>query len=160
MQFVTLLQKTVKLRSDAVEFAVGLVCYHKISNYLCVIYGWDHVFTPENESKTYSGLGGLVIPDVHKKPFYHVLLADCSKTYIPQGWIFECKSVDECFWLWKMLFLENLIWPVKPKRLKFIDNTIGKYFSHFDGYVFVPNLEKEEEYPDDGLARAAYRNVC
>lgn len=70
----------MKHRSESIKFAVGLVCFHKVSNYLCLILDWDYVFTPDKEWRCCGGSGYQ-----DQQPYYRVILPDCSENYIEQG---------------------------------------------------------------------------
>lgn len=45
-----------------------------------------------------------------------------------------------------------------PNRLHHLEDVIAKYFTHYDGYCYVPNEELASEYPDDGPIRAVYKD--
>lgn len=71
----------------------------------------------------------------------------------------SCKSTNLTLTINYYFFLDHLIPAMQSKDLKFTSKIIGKHFSHFDGYVYIPNVEKEKQYPEDGLVRDKFRNV-
>ncbi|XP_077291568.1 F-box only protein 21-like [Arctopsyche grandis] len=129
-------KKEIKRRKSSVKFAVGMVCYHKMYGYLCVLRGWDSTCLATNEWKVNMGVHHLHFGD--KQPFYHVLAIDYTDRYVAE---------------------ENLVCVNPSQRLEYIEEKLAIDFSHFNGYFYIPNDEKEEEYPEDGSVRAAYRAI-
>lgn len=62
---------------------MGLVCYHKVYGYLCVVHGWDYVCLGSNEWKMKMGVHNLTFGD--KQPFYHILATDFTERYVAEG---------------------------------------------------------------------------
>ncbi|XP_038215395.1 uncharacterized protein LOC119834926 [Zerene cesonia] len=119
-----------KKHDNNVLYAVGMICYHKKYDYICIIRGWDltgdHVHIPVDD--LYFG---------RKQPFYRVTAADQSERYVAQ---------------------ENLIELTHPSRLYHLEDQISKEFSHFDGFAYVLNDEKKIEYPTEAPIIEMYRS--
>ncbi|KAH3877399.1 hypothetical protein DPMN_001264 [Dreissena polymorpha] len=107
-----------------VKFAVGLVMRHKRYNYDCVISGWDYKCEASREWIQQMGVNQLSRQD--DQPFYNVLVEDGSKRYAAE---------------------ENLEVHQSPHIIS--HSEVGRYFSTFDGYRYIMNCEKAEEYPYD-----------
>ncbi|CAG4981090.1 unnamed protein product [Parnassius apollo] len=114
----------VKKHHSGVLFAVGMICYHKEHEYVCIIRGWDLTCGPEWRAS----IPKKDLSFGHKQPFYHVLAADQSDRYVAQ---------------------ENLIALTHPTRLYHLEEFVAKEFLHFDGFSYVLNDEKRLEYPDE-----------
>lgn len=111
-----------------IEYAVGMIMRHKKYNYICVIYGWDPICEASRDWIYQMGVYNL--PHREKQPFYNVLVEDGSNRYAAQ---------------------ENLEITEYPKPISHPE--IGKYFQHYCSTHYVPNEEKESEYPDDKSIR-------
>nr|KAG5702310.1 hypothetical protein BaRGS_002977 [Batillaria attramentaria] len=110
--------------NDEVEFSVGMVMKHKRYHYTCVIYGWDKECRASEEWITQMGVQSL--PGKQFQPFYNVLVEDGSNRYAAQ---------------------ENLLY---TKEVRVITHPeVGRYFDSFTGRWYIPNKQKEQEYPDD-----------
>lgn len=55
------------------------------------------------------------------------------------------------------LFPENLKDVKQPTRLLHLEDIIAREFTHFDGFGYIPNDEKNVEYPDEGPLSSLYR---
>ncbi|XP_023227331.1 F-box only protein 21-like [Centruroides sculpturatus] len=111
-----------------IEYAVGMIMRHKKYNYICVIYGWDPICEASRDWIYQMGVYNL--PHKEKQPFYNVLVEDGSNRYAAQ---------------------ENLELTEYPKPISHPE--IGKYFQHYCTTHYVPNEEKEAEYPEDKSIR-------
>lgn len=111
-------------RDSRVKYAVGMICYHKTYNYVCIIRAWDLIGAPQ--WKQMSDIANLQYGTM--QPFYHVIAVDQSNRYIAQ---------------------EHLIEVIQPVRLYHLEDHIASEFSHFNGFAYIPNPEKHAEYPDD-----------
>nr|XP_050023267.1 F-box only protein 21-like [Dermacentor andersoni] len=116
-------------RSHAkVAYAVGMIMRHKKYHYQCVIYGWDGKCAANRDWIFQMGVHNLSHED--RQPFYNVLVEDGSNRYAAQ---------------------ENLEMSTSPDVITHPD--VGKYFERFCGTYYLPNAEKEYEYPEDALVR-------
>ncbi|KAG7307589.1 hypothetical protein JYU34_007811 [Plutella xylostella] len=115
-------------------YCVGMVCYHLQYEYVGVVRGWDaRCQAPpmwQERMRVHELAAGA------QQPFYSVLAADYSSRYVAQ---------------------ENLREMAEPTRLYHLEEKLARDFSHFDGFAYVPNEEKESEYPGDAPVREAYR---
>ncbi|CAH0604672.1 unnamed protein product [Chrysodeixis includens] len=123
----------VTTRHGNVRFAVGLICYHQKYDYVCIILGWDPICSIDvgNRLEFQSLRYGL------KQTFYNVVAIDQSERYVAQEYLIDLPS---------------------PNRLTHLEDVIAKYFTHYNGYCYVPNNELESEYPNDGPIRAIYKD--
>ncbi|XP_047528305.1 F-box only protein 21-like [Vanessa atalanta] len=121
---------SVKKHRSYVTFAVGMICYHKVYNYMCIILGWEldgsHLRIPTEDNL---GLG-------RDQPFYRVIAGDQSERYVAQ---------------------ENLMAVTTPFRIHRLEDHIAREFTHFDGFSYVPNNEKILEYPKEQLITEVFR---
>ncbi|KAH6946166.1 hypothetical protein HPB50_011980 [Hyalomma asiaticum] len=122
-----------KLRSEPpshakVAYAVGMIMRHKKYHYHCVIYGWDGKCAANRDWIFQMGVLNLSHDD--QQPFYNVLVEDGSHRYAAQ---------------------ENLEMSTRPEVITHPD--VGKYFERFCGTHYLPNAEKEHEYPEDAEVR-------
>uniref|UniRef100_A0A131YXL5 F-box protein 21 n=1 Tax=Rhipicephalus appendiculatus TaxID=34631 RepID=A0A131YXL5_RHIAP len=122
-----------KLRSEPrshakVAYAVGMIMRHKKYHYHCVIYGWDGKCAANRDWIFQMGVHNLSHED--RQPFYNVLVEDGSNRYAAQ---------------------ENLEISSSPEVITHPD--VGKYFERFCGTHYLPNAEKEHEYPEDAEVR-------
>lgn len=101
---------------------------HKKYHYQCVIYGWDGKCAANRDWIYQMGVHNLNHED--RQPFYNVLVEDGSNRYAAQ---------------------ENLEPSMNPDEIAHPD--VGKYFEKFCGTHYLPNAEKECEYPDDAEVR-------
>lgn len=116
-------------RSHAkVAYAVGMIMRHRKYHYQCVIYGWDGKCAANRDWIYQMGVHNLNHED--RQPFYNVLVEDGSNRYAAQ---------------------ENLEPSMNPEEIAHPD--VGKYFERFCGTHYLPNAEKECEYPDDAEVR-------
>uniref|UniRef100_A0A1B6E1X2 Hemimethylated DNA-binding domain-containing protein n=1 Tax=Clastoptera arizonana TaxID=38151 RepID=A0A1B6E1X2_9HEMI len=116
-----------------VSFAVGMVMHHKKYNYTCVIFGWDSKCAADEEWRLQMNVFNL--PRKDEQPFYNVLVGDGSTRYAAED---NLEIATEMCW---------------------IDHyEIGRYFHKFCGTHYLPNDEKENEYPDDKVIRASVYN--
>ncbi|CAK1552040.1 unnamed protein product [Leptosia nina] len=112
----------VKRHDKNVLFAVGMICYHKKYEYICIIRGWDISGDNVARMPAHNLVYGLM------QPFYRVTAADQSERYVAQ---------------------ENLVELRHPTRLYHLEDLISKEFTHFDGFAYILNDEKKIEYPDE-----------
>ncbi|CAH2259104.1 jg9965 [Pararge aegeria aegeria] len=70
--------KTRRNINITVKFAVGMVCYHNIYNYICVIRGWE-------ADGTHLLIHGIDDLRVKEQPFYCVIAGDQSERFVAQG---------------------------------------------------------------------------
>ncbi|XP_034947357.1 F-box only protein 21-like [Chelonus insularis] len=116
----------IKLRCPTVKYAIGMIMKHRIHGYFCVITGWD----PQCNATSDWMFEMNVLDEQADKPFYNVLVEDGSCRYAAQ---------------------ENLI--ISPIHLCINHDEIGKYFYKYCGNYYLPNEEKEREYPEDANIR-------
>ncbi|CAH0554702.1 unnamed protein product [Brassicogethes aeneus] len=116
-------------RTENLKFAVGMVMTHLALNYKCVIYDWDLVCLADREWQIQNNVDKLNLKD--KQPFYNVLVEDGSRRYVAQ---------------------ENLR-PTENTGFLYLNDEVGRHFSHFFETHYVPNAEKEKEYPADKKVR-------
>ncbi|KAK4876142.1 hypothetical protein RN001_012564 [Aquatica leii] len=121
-----------KARPKNLLYAVGMVMRHLIFNYICVIYDWDRVCTASAEWQQQMGVHKLKLKD--QQPFYNVLVEDGSHRYVAQE---NMVSTDNTGFL-------------------YLNEDLGRYFSHFFETHYVPNAEKEKEFPADTDVRHMY----
>lgn len=107
-----------------VEYAVGMVMHHRRYDYYCVIFGWDPTCSASEEWMLQMGIHSLT--RAHAQPFYNVLVNDGSTRYAAE---------------------ENLELVIEECWVDHHD--IGRYFEEFCGTYYIPNKEKQQEYPDD-----------
>lgn len=123
-------------RSHArVAYAVGMIMCHKKYHYQCVIYGWDGKCAANRDWIFQMGVHTLNHEE--RQPFYNVLVGDGSNRYAAQ---------------------ENLEISSNPAEISHPD--IGKYFERFCGTHYLPNAEKEYEYPEDAEVRDELLQTC
>ncbi|GLH01677.1 F-box only protein 21 [Gryllus bimaculatus] len=120
-----------RLRAPGVEYAIGMIMRHLRYDYTCVIYGWDPFCNASQEWIYQMGVDNLPCKD--RQPFYNVLVEDGSTRYVAQ---------------------ENLEVAVNPIKINHVD--VGRFFKRFCGTHYVPNTEKEEEYPQDADVRVRF----
>ncbi|XP_046356028.2 F-box only protein 21-like [Haliotis rufescens] len=115
-----------KLREDnqEVKYSVGMVMKHKRYDYTCVIFGWDETCQASEEWIVQMGVHNLT--KQHKQPFYSVLVEDGSNRYAAQ---------------------ENMLYTDSPREIQHPE--VGRYFQTFTETHYIPNQEKQREYPDD-----------
>ncbi|XP_034840051.1 F-box only protein 21 isoform X1 [Maniola hyperantus] len=111
----------IKRRHKAIKYGVGMICYHNIYNYICVIRGWE----VDGSQLSIQGVDDLRGKD---QPFYRVTAGDQSERFVAQ---------------------ENLKVVYAPFRIQNLEDCIAREFTHFDGFSYVPNDEKLLEYPDE-----------
>ncbi|KAG5867912.1 hypothetical protein JTB14_024748 [Gonioctena quinquepunctata] len=116
-------------RSPNLMYAVGMVMRHLTLNYKCVIYDWDPVCLAAAEWQAQNNVNKLQLKD--DQPFYNVLVEDGSHRYVAQ---------------------ENLV-PTSDSEAIYLNDDVGRHFSHFFETHYVPNNEKEKEYPADKKIR-------
>nr|CAI5841008.1 unnamed protein product [Callosobruchus analis] len=116
-------------RSHNLLYAVGMVMKHLTLNYHCVIYDWDPVCLAAAEWQAQNNVDRLQLK--HEQPFYNVLVEDGSHRYVAQ---------------------ENLR-PTSDRGAIYLNDDVGRHFSHFFETHYVPNAEKEKEYPADKKVR-------
>ncbi|KAJ8920050.1 hypothetical protein NQ315_011703 [Exocentrus adspersus] len=119
-------------RTSNLQFAVGMVMQHLTLNYKCVIYDWDPVCLAAAEWQAQNNVDKLHLKD--DQPFYNVLVEDGSHRYVAQ---------------------ENLR-PTADTGSIHLNDDVGRHFSHFFETHYVPNAEKEKEYPADRKVRHMY----
>ncbi|KAL5015855.1 hypothetical protein ScPMuIL_005444 [Solemya velum] len=122
-----------KLRKDNkdVKFSIGTIMKHKRYHYTCVIYGWDVTCMASDEWIEQMGVNDLA--DQQFQPFYNVLVDDGTNRYAAQ---------------------ENMMFTSDPKAISHAE--VGRYFTNYTGYCYIPNKEKCQEYPDDKDATNYY----
>ncbi|XP_057670949.1 F-box only protein 21-like [Diorhabda carinulata] len=116
-------------RSPNLHYAVGMVMKHMTLNYKCVIYDWDPVCLAAAEWQAQNNVDKLQLKD--EQPFYNVLVEDGSHRYVAQ---------------------ENLA-PTSDREEIYLNEDVGRHFSHYFETHYVPNAEKEKEYPADKKIR-------
>nr|XP_022908975.1 F-box only protein 21-like [Onthophagus taurus] len=119
-------------RHPDVKFAIGMVMRHKLFNYTCVIYGWDHICAESDAWKREMNVDQLQFGA--RQPFYQVLVEDGTKRYAAQ---------------------ENLIFSGVKNGLD-KNPEVGRFFTHFFRDQYVPNCVKNEEYPNDVEVRMKF----
>ncbi|CAL1269029.1 unnamed protein product [Larinioides sclopetarius] len=117
-----------------VAFAVGMVMKHKKYKYRCVIYGWDVICAASRDWITSMGVYELQHKD--QQPFYMVLVEDGTNRYAAQ---------------------ENLERDYELQPISHAE--VGHYFDSFHGTYYVPNEQKQQEYPDDNAVRDQVLNL-
>ncbi|XP_075969570.1 F-box only protein 21-like isoform X2 [Anticarsia gemmatalis] len=122
----------VKEHEPAVKFAVGMVVYHKLFMYACVIRAWDRSCAAQWHLRSeFKNLQyGL------NQPFYSVIALDNSSRYVPQ---------------------ENLMTTQLITRPEHLEENLGREFCDFDGFCYIPVAEKNDEYPTDEPIRQMHR---
>ncbi|KAF5303229.1 hypothetical protein FQR65_LT19010 [Abscondita terminalis] len=121
-----------KARPNNLLYAVGMVMRHLVFNYICVIYDWDRVCSASAEWQQQMGVHKLRLKD--QQPFYNVLVEDGSQRYVAQE---NMVSTDNTGFL-------------------YLNEDLGRFFSHFFETHYVPNAEKEKEFPADTDVRHMY----
>ncbi|XP_052737527.1 uncharacterized protein LOC112054851 [Bicyclus anynana] len=121
----------VKRHHKDIKYAVGMICFHKLYNYTCIIRGWE-----VNGHNLL--LQGVDSSRNLQQPFYCVLAGDQSERYVAQ---------------------ENLQKLLVPYRIKNLEDTLAKEFTHFDGFAYLPNEQKLLEYPDEERYVEAFRQT-
>ncbi|CAG9827376.1 unnamed protein product [Diabrotica balteata] len=116
-------------RTPNLHYAVGMVMKHMTLNYKCVIYDWDPVCLAAAEWQAENNVDKLQLKD--EQPFYNVLVEDGSHRYVAQ---------------------ENLF-PTSDREEIYLNEDVGRHFSHYFETHYVPNAEKEKEYPADKKIR-------
>ncbi|XP_072943824.1 F-box only protein 21-like [Epargyreus clarus] len=124
--------KIAKRHVSNVKFAVGMICYHKRYDYVCIIRGWDLT-----GCQLHFPLDDLYFG--RNQPFYYITAADQSERYVAQ---------------------ENLMELIRPTRLYHLEHQISRDFTHFDGFAYVLNDEKKAEYPEDEPIIEMFRTLC
>ncbi|XP_045445530.1 F-box only protein 21-like [Melitaea cinxia] len=123
-------QVQVKKHRDSVKYAVGMICYHKLYNYMCCVRGWEyngaHLRIPI-DNNLYFG---------REQPFYRVIAGDQSERFVAQ---------------------ENLIAVTTPFRIYCLEDHIAREFTHYNGFSYVPNAEKKIEYPNEEHVTEVFR---
>ncbi|KAL4710713.1 hypothetical protein ACJJTC_004358 [Scirpophaga incertulas] len=115
----------------SVKYAIGMICRHKVQDYLAIILSWSLICEDEMNYMIKKNLEyGL------NQPFYFIVAEDQSIRYIAQ---------------------ENLVEEKKPERLDYLEDLIAKDFTHYNGFYYVPNKEKRQEYPMDEAVANVYR---
>ncbi|XP_015124343.1 F-box only protein 21 isoform X1 [Diachasma alloeum] len=117
-----------KVRTAEIKYTIGMIMKHRTYEYFCVISGWDKKCEASPEWMNEMGIDEL--NDGVNQPFYYLFVDDGSSRYAAQ---------------------ENLIIAPTPKWINHDD--VGRYFYKFCGAYYLPNEEKEREYPDDGKVR-------
>lgn len=125
-------QVEVAPRTSEMKFAVGMIMRHLRLGYICVIYDWDPICLASSDWQDQMNVHRLSMKD--KQPFYNVLVEDGSHRYVAQ---------------------ENIVPIANPSSL-LVNEDLGSHFSHFYETHFVPNAEKEKEYPEDSSIRHMY----
>lgn len=119
-------------RNAQLKFAVGMVMEHLTLKYKCVLYDWDPVCLAAAEWQRNNNVCSLKFKDL--QPFYNVLVEDGSHRYVAQ---------------------ENLV-PTTDTGFLYLIDEVGRHFSHFYKTHYVPNAEKEREYPEDRKVRLKF----
>lgn len=117
-----------KLRTENIAYAVGMIMRHRLFNYICVIYGWDPLCAASEDWIRQMGVENL--PMKSQQPFYNVLVEDGSTRYAAQE---NLEVADEPVWV---------------NHLE-----VGRYFEKFCKIYYIPNAEKQMEYPQDDEVR-------
>ncbi|XP_060528394.1 F-box only protein 21-like [Cylas formicarius] len=121
-------------RTKNIKYAVGMVMEHQTLSYKCVICDWDPVCLAAVEWQVQNNVDRLLLKD--DQPFYNVLVEDGSHRYVAQ---------------------ENLK-PTTSKGALHLNDDVGRHFSHFFQTHYVPNAEKEKEYPEDQRVRFRFHH--
>ncbi|KAK9886099.1 hypothetical protein WA026_014888 [Henosepilachna vigintioctopunctata] len=119
-------------RTPDLKFAVGMVMTHLALDYKCVIYDWDPECLASEDWQEQMHVDLLKFGN--KQPFYNVLVEDGSHRYVAQ---------------------ENLQ-PTHDTGFLYLNDDVGRHFSHFCQNHYVPNANKEKEYPQDKAVRLTY----
>ncbi|KAL3270063.1 hypothetical protein HHI36_009121 [Cryptolaemus montrouzieri] len=119
-------------RTPDLKFAVGMVMTHLALDYKCVIYDWDPECLASEDWQEQMHVDLLRFGA--KQPFYNVLVEDGSHRYVAQ---------------------ENLQ-PTSDTGFLYLNDDVGRHFSHFFHTHYVPNANKEREYPQDKEVRLAF----
>lgn len=117
-----------KLRTENIAYAVGMIMRHRLFNYICVVYGWDPLCAASEDWIRQMGVENL--PMKSQQPFYNVLVEDGSTRYAAQE---NLEVADEPVWV---------------NHLE-----VGRYFEKFCKIYYIPNAEKQMEYPQDDEVR-------
>ncbi|GLV34229.1 hypothetical protein CBL_00160 [Carabus blaptoides fortunei] len=125
-------QVEVAPRTLELKFAVGMVMRHLRLGYTCVVYDWDPVCLASSDWQEQMNVHMLSMKN--EQPFYNVLVEDGSHRYVAQ---------------------ENIV-PIADHRSLLLNEDLGSHFSHFCETHFVPNAEKEKEYPEDANIRRMF----
>ncbi|KAK0090464.1 hypothetical protein PV325_000128 [Microctonus aethiopoides] len=124
-----------KLRSPDIKYAIGMIMVHRIYGYSCVITGWDR------QCEVFSGgmdeMGISELSDGVNQPFYNLFIDNGSSGYVAQ---------------------ENLIITTSSNPVD--HDEIGRYFYKYCGTYYLPNEEKEKEYPEDTNIRSRLLDLC
>lgn len=124
--------RPVPYRPSALKYAVGMVMTHLALDYKCVIHDWDTKCMASENWQEQMHVDMLKLGA--NQPFYNVLDEDGSHRYVAQ---------------------ENLH-PTKDTGFLYLNDETGRHFSHFFHTHYVPNSEKENEYPEDKQVRMLY----
>lgn len=127
-----LLQICPKHRTHNLQYAVGMVMKHVVFDYICVIYDWDRVCAASLDWQEQMGVHKLRLKD--QQPFYNVLVEDGSHRYVAQENMRRTHNTG---------FLH-------------LNEDIGRYFSHFFETHYVPNAEKQKQFPEDAEVRNTF----
>lgn len=119
-------------RTPDLKYAVGMIMTHLALDYKCVIYDWDKECKASVDWQEQMHVDLLCYGN--KQPFYNVLVEDGSHRYVAQ---------------------ENLQ-PTYVTGFLYLNEDVGKYFSHHNRTHYVPNANKEQEYPYDKEVRLSY----
>ena len=123
------------------EFCVGQIFQHRQYHYWGVICGWDSICRASAAWQVQMSVENLQRGAL--QPFYHILTGDCPRRYVAEDNIdiiaFHSLANDE--------EKQGIV-----QKLCAIDD-IGKYFIQVDinRGKCVPNVELQNEYPDDFL---------
>ncbi|KAI4462321.1 hypothetical protein MML48_5g00018399 [Holotrichia oblita] len=122
-------------RQTRIKFAVGMVMQHRNYNYKCVICDWHPTCMATIDWQKQMNVEKLRFAG--NQPFYSVLVEDGSKRYVAQE---NLETTDDTGFL-------------------YLNEDIGRHFSHFFQTHYVPNAEKEKEYPEDSECTPSTFNV-
>ncbi|KAB7499516.1 F-box only protein 21 [Armadillidium nasatum] len=115
-------------KETLVKFATGMIVNVNSEDRCGVIFGWDEIYRPVNDTKNESDISSFNFRS--DQPFYSVLLKDGSTCYAPQ---------------------ESVTFRRRPCAINQFE--VGRYFKRFNGAVYEPNPEHSSEYPDDHRLR-------
>lgn len=117
---------------------------------LAVIYGWKMCKNGLKPPPSRSGVDCW-------QPLTDLKYIDGKNNWILPCVVYRylCCCVLRCiFPTWKIVSLfftnslsENMLFTSDPKPISHTE--IGRYFMEYTGYCYIPNQEKQHEYPDD-----------
>ncbi|KAF7995108.1 hypothetical protein HCN44_004580 [Aphidius gifuensis] len=123
-----------KIHPEKVKYAVGMIMRHRSYGYLCVITGWDEKCEATPDWMNEMGIDELL--NGQNQPFYHLFADDGSIRYAAE---------------------ENLT--VAPNPNLVCHDEIGRFFYKYCITHYLPNAEKQKEYPTDDQIHDDYFHI-